>query len=302
MSESIRKIDFSEWVSKAGSDKVKYLQRQASEIVLHAIAMHPELSQELYLKGGILLNLVYESMRQTNDIDFSLTPSIKPDELPDSEFERLLNSTLNRAAMKHGYSDLALLVQSVRRFPRKSTDSFPTVRIKVGYAERGSNQETRLKKGEASNTVRLDISFNEIMEGIQVLEIADEEFLFAYSREHVIAEKYRALLQQPIRNRFRRQDVYDLYVLTKDMEESDENNALILSILKKKCLSRGITPNVDSIIDPRVRTNASEDWDALELELGELPQFNFCFEQVSSFYRRLPWPHVKEAGKRNTPD
>ena len=105
----------------------------------------------------------------------------------------------------------------------------------------------------------------------------------------IIAEKLRALLQQPIRNRNRRQDVYDIAYLIEENELSDEDRHIILETLIKKCQTHGIKANVGSIDNPEVRQRAEADWNTLALELGELPPFDERFAMMRELYVSLPW-------------
>ena len=69
------KINVAEWVASAKADPVAYQQRQTVEITLNAIAMTAPLNAKMFLKGGILMGLAYDSPRQTTDID--LTTELK---------------------------------------------------------------------------------------------------------------------------------------------------------------------------------------------------------------------------------
>ena len=76
--------------------------------------------------------------------------------------------------------------------------------------------------------MRVECSFNEVINNIEVLEISPGRALNAYTLSDVIAEKFRALIQQPIRNRYRRQDVYDIYMLLQVHGEPDDNQKAVV--------------------------------------------------------------------------
>ena len=291
MSEPAVKINIPEWVEVAQTDETTYRQRQATEIILHAIAITPALNKILCLKGGVLMGLVYRSPRQTGDIDFSVFTNESPDENTIDTFRNLINSALPRAAANLGYVDMVARFQSVKVLPpnRYPNARFPALKLNIAYAQRGSYQEKRLLEGNASNIIRLDISFKEEMSEFQVLEIADGEFRLAYSLNDLIAEKYRAMLQQALRNRHRRQDVYDLNFLMLGLEMDDDAKAKILATLLKKCQARDIIASPDSINDPEIRNRSRSEWDTLKLEIEEIPDFDSCFERIATFYSRLPW-------------
>ena len=289
MSERPFAVDVAAWVERVAQDPVAYRQRQTVEIVLNAVAMTAPLNTELVLKGGILLGLAYGSPRQTIDID--LTAAFAVDDDVEDRIRALLDSAFPRAAANLGYPDLIVHTQSIRQLPvhihRKA--DFPALKLKIAYARRGTNEERALREGRASSVVGVDISFNEPLNHLQVLELTGGQALYAYGLIDLIAEKYRALLQQVPRNRYRRQDVYDLDVLIRD--HLDEGVVLkdVLEALFKKCTARRIRPNSSSLDDIEVKARAGRDWDTMQLELDVLPTFEDCYARVVDFYRSFPW-------------
>lgn len=193
--------------------------------------------------------------------------------------------------MRLGYADKAIRVQTVKKLPHKLGlgGKFPALSIKVAYAERYSHQEKMLREGKAINAVSLDISFHEKILNYQVLEIADGESLRAYSLTDLIAEKYRALLQQVIRNRYRRQDVYDLHALIPKLESDDNMKTIILSTFIRKCKSREFEPYQFSVDNKELEFRSRAEWNSMKLEIGELPDFDSCYGCIMTFYRQLPW-------------
>ncbi|MDV4146489.1 MULTISPECIES: nucleotidyl transferase AbiEii/AbiGii toxin family protein [Shimia] len=111
----------------------------------------------------------------------------------------------------------------------------------------------------------------------------------AFTLHEIIAEKLRALLRQPIRNRNRRQDVYDIAYLIEENELSGEDRRVILQTLIESCRTRGIEASADSIGNPRVRQRAEADWNTLALEIGDLPPFEERFATMQALYVSLPW-------------
>ena len=63
----------------------------------------------------------------------------------------------------------------------------------------------------------------------------------------------------------------------------------ILETIIRKCRLREIEPKTTSIEDPEVRERAGRDWDSIQLEVGNLPDFTECFKVVNNFYKILPW-------------
>ena len=289
MSDTAFKVSVTEWVERAKADPIAYQQRQTVEITLNAIAMTAPLQDVMFLKGGILMALAYDSPRQTTDID--LTTALASEGDVGDRIRHRLDRMFPRAAATLGYLGLIVKTHSVKRLPkgRFPDAKYPALKLKIASAKRGTTQERALRKGKTPVVIDMDISFNEPPPQVQVLELTGGQELFAYTLVDLIAEKYRALLQQVPRNRFRRQDVYDLYRLTAHDEIDDAFQARILAAMLAKCQAREIEPTCESLEDPEIKERAGADWQSMELELGEVPDFERCFVRVAEFYRDLPW-------------
>ena len=292
MSESRHPVDVAAWVERAAQDPVAHRQRQAVEIILNAIAMTVPLNTEMYLKGGILLGLAYGSPRQTTDID--LTAAFAADGDMVDRIGTLLNSTLPRAAASLGYADLLVRTQSIRRRPNQIflQAEFPALKLKIAYARRGTNEERAFNEGTASNVIDVDISFNEPLNHVQILQLTGGHELYAYGLIDLVAEKYRALLQQIPRNRYRRQDVYDLDVLLPAISAERIAPGDILEALLETCSAHRLYPNRWSLDNTEIKYRAGRDWTTMELELDDLPEFEDCYERVAALYRSLPWDNA----------
>ena len=290
MSDTVLRVDVAEWVERVRSDPVAYQQRQTTEIVLNAVAMLGPLGARMVLKGGILVGLAYNSPRQTTDID--LTADFPVNSPIRDKVRDLLRSAFPRVATSLGYPDLVLGIHSIQYLPKGlfATAKFPALKLKVASARRGTASEEALQEGKPTNCViDVDISFNEPMHEIQVLELTGGQELLAYSLVELIAEKLRAVLQQVGRRRNRRQDVYDLDRLIGEQQIDDDLCAQILEVFVEKCRSRGIEPSRASLDDPEVKRRSAAEWDTMKLELGEVPNFEDCYARVAEFYRSLPW-------------
>lgn len=285
-------VDLAAWVDAAEGDPTLLLERQATEIFLTALGLSPFLATHLYLKGGLLMGIVYDSPRLTADLD--LTTDLDPDTGVHQTIHSSLDEAFPRAAARLGHPDVLCLVQSVRRQPRR--DLFeeadcPALKLTVGYARRGSNQAKRLAQRQSPQALQADISFREPVQSVQLVHLgANGSTIRAYSRIDLMAEKLRALLQQERRNRYRRQDVYDLALLLEKFELDDEDKAALLFAFVETCRARGIEPDATSLSDPEVARRARSEWESLRLELEHVPDFDPLFQTVAEFYRGLPWP------------
>ena len=289
-----RIVDIKSWVDRARRDPAAYVERQATEIVLSTIGSLPGYGNRIFLKGGILMAVVYQSPRGTADIDFTTDLAPSPD-LP-AELRAALNKELPRAAARLGFPDLVLQVQTVKEQPKpfKTADiQFPALYVTIAYAKRGSRAERHILNGQGQHVIELEISFNEPVHAIEVVRFgASGPSFSAYALTDLIAEKFRALLQQVTRNRYRRQDVYDIAYLAERFPPDEDERTEILTTFMAKCTARGISPTIDTLSHPDVSARARSEWNTLQQEIGEIPDFEECFATIETLYRSLPWATV----------
>lgn len=284
-------VDLSAWVRRGAADPVKHRQRQVTEVLLRAIALTPLLGSHLYLKGGILMALAYGSPRSTADVDFSIEG---PPEQFAERVREVLDPALLRAAAQCGYPGLLCRVQRIAQRPRPeifATANAPALQVTIGSA-RGAHEATRLANGQATHVLRVDISFKEPIETVQRLIIAHDQTVAAYGLHDLIAEKFRAILQQTTRAHpgQRRQDVYDIVLLLGQFDFDAEERTQIHAILIAKSQERGFTPDRAMIALPAIVSRLRADWPTLQSELEErLPDFDGHFAIVRGFYEGLPW-------------
>lgn len=283
-------VDVRAWVEAAQSNPLRYRDRQVTEIVLAAIGLAPNLKKTLVLKGGAVMALAFKSERVTADVDFSADAD--PEAFAELVVEEL-NALLPKTAISLGYLDLLCRVQSVKKMPKAlnfEDYDFPALLVRIGSAQRGTGEEKRLEARQATRVLDIEISFRDQVYAFQELSLTDAGVAVrAFTFHELIAEKLRALLQQPIRNRYRRQDVYDVAFLVETHVLEGDDRAKILSTLIEKCRTRKIEPDIRSIDDPEIVRRAREDWDTLKLELSDLPPFDERFAIVRELYVSLPW-------------
>jgi len=284
-----RKADFQAWEDAAAKDRQTQQERVASEVFLAALGSTETFRKKIFLKGGVLVGAVYESGRNTADLDFSTT--LKPSKNFLGELEAELIIALPAAAAQVGSPETIIKVQSVKYRPRPETfveANAPAIEVKFAYAERGTKSEDRLKSGHSSNVIYADISFNEEISQIEEICIGDTGLSFyAYSKCDLIAEKLRSILQQKTRRRNRRQDTYDLWFLIKNYPSSSEERADIKDVFLTKCRSRGIEPDPLSMADEEIVERSRAEWETLVSEVDYLPEFDIAFGVVAGFYTKL---------------
>jgi predicted nucleotidyltransferase component of viral defense system len=289
--DTARVVDIAAWSAKVRANRAAYESRQLTEIFLTALSLAPSFRDSFYLKGGILMALAYASPRSTSDVD--LTADSDPVETADALREEL-DHALQRATAALGFSDLVCRLQTAK--PKPHADMFedaqnPSLRLTVAAARRGSADATSLAEGKASRVLRVDITFKEPVGSFQILGIgSDERRIRAYSLTDLIAEKLRALLQQSVRDRYRRQDVYDIVLLLQQFDFDAHEREVILSTLREKAQARSLPVGRTGMANPEIAARARADWPTLAKELDQpLPDFDECFDKVLRFYESLPW-------------
>jgi len=195
--------------------------------------------------------------------------------------------------------DIDCKLQSFKTNPKPETNpTFPTINIKIGYADKQkTNAIAKLNKGLSPNIVKIDYSFNEITQQIDSIQLEDGKELQAYSYTDLVAEKFRAILQQKVRKKKgRRQDLYDLYRLFTNYGSLRGIEALhTLESLIIKSKSRDLKINQTSIRDETVIKKLKSEYHSLEDEIeGELPDFDYALEMVTAEYEKLPWKDIQE--------
>lgn len=286
---AVEELDIAQWVEDA-NDRVQREFREAVHTILSAIAQDRNLRADMVLKGGILLAIRYHSHRYTKDIDVS-TERHPRDGLTPDDIRVWLDESLTTAVEELDYA-LDCQVQGIKQEPKSQEDpSFPALKISIGYAYRGTPKHRKLQQGLSPTVVRVDYSLNEPLPNIDTISLGLERELRVYGLTDLVAEKLRALLQQPVRGRTRRQDIYDLNMILERVADFDRiERAKILDSLCKKALARDMQVHVDAFDAPAIRTNAAKDYGQLAEEIqGELPDFETSFNLVAAFYRSLPW-------------
>ena len=282
-----------DWVSSAKANPSLHLQRQAVAVLLAAIGLDDDLSNDLVLKGGTLMSIAFRSERMTNDVD--LTATYEPTETV-NRLQNELNDLMRRSSAALGYATLRCRVQTIKRLPRAegfpNEFTAPALSLTIAYAEQGTKSERHLSTGKSSTVVSVDISFKEQVFQKNELHLNHAGIkISSYSIADIIAEKMRATIQQIARthSRNRRQDIYDIAFLLRTQEISNDDKQDILNAFKMKCASRDIQINADTLDNPDIKAASGKEWETISLEVSDLPSFEECYDRVLRFYRSLPW-------------
>lgn len=283
----MNEINIEAWVEAAPDGQREF--REAIHIILDSIGHSQNLQTKMIMKGGLLLAIRYDSTRFTRDLDFSTSERyVKADaETLLTELEAGLVTAEDRLSYA-----TACRLQSCKVEPKGENRTHHNLALTIGFADKSRpSAMARLAAKNSSRVVQIDYSFNEAVFEVELLELDGGATIQSYSLHNVLAEKMRSLLQQPIRKRNRRQDVYDIWLLLKSAPSFPAAElAQIHEMLVNSCLSKGIEPAANSIEDATVVGMAREGYANLQADVdGDLPVFDDAMAQVRDFYRSLPW-------------
>lgn len=246
--------DVGAWAKQNGVTVHEARARFAQYGILRAVSDSATLSATLVLKGGNALDFVWTPNRSTKDLDFTSTDTLEGDAL-----KLLLQQSLTATGRRLGtlYS-----VHSVKRQPSSPDATFVTYAVSVGYALTDeTNVRRRIESGQSSpQVVPLDVSLNEVVCEDERIDTAGAHGLRVSSPEDIVAEKLRSLLQQPICNRYRRQDLLDITVTLRQRPLDAQK---VADFLRRKSAARDITVSRAAFRDPEIRRRAAQDYDSL---------------------------------------
>ncbi len=236
--------------------------RFAQYVALCGIASVPSLRESLVFKGGNALDFVWQPNRSTLDLDFSIDMDGLRFRADADSIRALLARGLSVATTRFGS---VFAIYSVRQQPPGEDRTRATYVVSVGY---GLPDEApllvRMGRGHTSpHTLRIEISTNEPI-GASTLFTIDGNYpqLRVSTIEDIVGEKLRALLQQPIRRRTRKQDVLDIAVIVRNHPQLDREQVATFLLLKAG--ARDVPVSKAAFRNPEVAERARVDYDALE--------------------------------------
>jgi len=185
-------------------------QRYAEYVILCCIASDTVLSKAIVLKGGNALRFFYNSPRSTLDLDFSNDAENFRDDV--TFVREKLETALLRVDNRFG---IKAKCQRVKRNPSREGTTRPTYEITIGYQYPDDRYYLNFDEKIASTVIHVEISlYDKVCESISISLASDSRGqLRVCNLEDIIGEKLRALLQQPLRERNRGQDVYDIALI-----------------------------------------------------------------------------------------
>jgi predicted nucleotidyltransferase component of viral defense system len=248
------------WAAEHGVPVPEARIRFAQYAILYAIAGSRALGAVLVFKGGNALDFVWQPNRSTIDLDFSadLAPDDEP--LTPDRLKALLGRALADVGRRLG---LAFAIHRVEQQPPGPNRTFITYTARIGYAlPDDTTPRARLGRGQPSPLViPVEISLNEVICATETIDLGDSRRLRISTIEDIVAEKMRALLQQPIRNRLRPQDLLDIAVILRHGPDLDR--ARVADFLLRKAAGRHVPVSRAAFRHPEIAARASQDYAAL---------------------------------------
>jgi len=287
--------DIEDWVNNR-TDMGSIEFRQAAHIILYAVSNSAVITKDydFVFKGGAFLSIAMSHDRATTDIDFS-TPQSHSENTEKGLVDEL-TLQLEDAELDMDYPT-STRVQSVKVKPpirsHRTVRTYPTLHVTIGYANKNNPKAlVRLNRYNATHTITVDFSFNEpYYDGMNLTledDVAGPVVLKCYSFEEVTAEKLRAILQQPVRNRIRQQDLYDVCRI---IEQHNPNAAKTHDMLVKKATGRGIEKYLcqGGLSNTDVKDILKASYPGLKVQVASLPPFDYSFLIVDRFFDSMPW-------------
>ena len=277
-----------EWCLANGIGVQEGRRRFAQYAVLSAVADVAALRRDLVLKGGNALDFKWQPNRSTLDLDFSVDMAVSTVVFDEHHVRTQFESGLRSVS---GSLGVTLAVHRVRQNPPGELRRFATFQITIGYA---LADETSLRGRMAtglpsSHTVAVEISLNEPQCATTTFALDDTRTLRIGTLEDIIAEKLRALLQQPIRRRDRRQDLLDIAVVLVAGHELDRGR--VATFLLEKAAARSVPVSRMAFRDPEVTRRAAVDYAALSATTRtRFVPYDEALATVLAFVDELPIP------------
>lgn len=283
----MKQVEIENWIKNSPDNAAKAF-RQAVHVILLAISKSPKLRSKMIFHGGLLLTLRYNGVRYTNDLDFATAH--KRADIDEEAFLNELQQSLLQSSETLPYG-LACKIQSSRIKPPGEGKNHQTLEINIGYAYKGTSDHKHLIRNGCAKVIKLDYSYNEINQDIEVLDLIKGSKIKAYSLSDFVAEKYRAIVQQKTRNRIRRQDAFDIYWIIKNnyLKGNEIKNKILKSFIVKSN-SKGVSVDQYILRDKDIIRRSRMEYDALANEIeANLPPFEYLYKIVQDYYESLPW-------------
>lgn len=262
--------------------------RFAEYVILSCLADEPVSRRSFVFKGGNSLRFAHQSPRSTKDLDFTVADNAPVSDVPE-QLRGVLDRALGRAHRRFG---VKLRCQRVRRNPPGPNATHPTYDVRVGYQFPDDRYFHGFENRDVSTVIPLEISFGDLVCESEPLSLAGAHSgqIQVCTLDDIVAEKLRALLQQPLRHRNRPQDVYDVARCCRELAEALDL-AKVGDYLKRKSAIREIAARKSSFNND-VRDAAALDYDRYiqARTQSDFISFEEAWNEVLSLVRTLEIP------------
>lgn len=253
--------DIHVWAAEYGLNLADARERFAQFAILSAISDSETLRSTIVFKGGNALDFVWSPNRSTKDLDFSLDPQAGGFELGIDGLRDALVPPLGRVGAR---LQMAFQINGIRRNPPGAEKTFVTYQARIGYALPDQDGlKRRLGEGRPSpQIVPVEVSINEpICGSTDIVLGTSEQKLRVSTVEDIVAEKLRALLQQPVRNRSRQQDLLDIALIVRERASLDRGK--VANFVQRKSASRDVDVSKAAFHNPEVANRARRGYNDL---------------------------------------
>ncbi len=250
------------WAREHNIAMTEARRRFAQYVMLRAIANSRALSDFLVFKGGNALDFMWQPNRSTLDLDFS-TAQVVADLRNEAESLRtLFTGALNNVGPPFG---VLCRVAKIEQRPPGQDKTFVTYLVRVAYAL--PDQGPLRRRMDTDRTygpqlIDIEISINEPICADEPRDINGTHRLRVSTIEDIVAEKLRALLQQPIRDRARPQDLLDIAVVLRQGASLDRTH--VTDFLLRKAEARHVPVSRAAFHHPEIMERAKRGYDELK--------------------------------------
>lgn len=243
--------------------------------ILHELSQQEAVSKSWFFKGGTCLRHCYfPGYRFSEDIDFTCLPD--RGNLDDAK--SILGEVTRRIQTSSG---IRMSMKEARTIPGDSQIEIPLEYARGGMRTRGLP------------AVKVHLTFDEPLLTKSVVSSVECNYpdipkfkITAYSKNEIVAEKMRALLQQQ-KKWPRPRDIYDLWFIfcrSRERLRADE----LLQLFSKKCQVREIEPDLTGLTSENLKEWNRNAWvTQMKPLMKEVPDFEEVWQEWVAVFHRL---------------
>jgi predicted nucleotidyltransferase component of viral defense system len=279
-----------QWAVNYKFPELESRTRFAQYGILRAISLSHELSRLLVFKGGNALDFIWQPNRSTSDLDFSIDMTQDGSNIEVESLRLLFDRALTGAGRA---LNVVYRTQRFKLNPPGKQHTFGTFQARIGFALQDQPHLIAMIRNNQpiSPVIYLDISLNEVICAEQSIDISGTHLLRTCTIEDILAEKLRALLQQPIRKRTRAQDLLDIVVCVREAPTHTIDSERVGQFLLRKAAARSVPVSATAFRDADLIARTRQDYDGLQATARRhfIP-FDDALDALFRFVDTLPIP------------